>query len=376
VFVFLLKVFPAVAQTETNFDEENYIQIESKNDSEFFPVQIETEDDFETVPTPVKIEYKNPIEKSEEQLRYEKSSASEKTIYDIANYGKESVRPYNIENYRIAKTDVLSEANLKEQERKAGQTKFYIALQANVFMPDTFDLKEPQYFGASLPTIDAAYNDAMNFLPNGTRSGLYAKISSNTETLYPYISLGIRTNNNFRFEIAHTQTKFKLQNDNTEGGIIPSYLSGYDLLTRNVNMDFTTQLYLLNGYVDLKFNRVWVYFGAGIGMVNNQLKKFTASIEKSDNSETYVLESLVDDKAVYKTATMLTFGTYFKIFEGAYLDIGVKKISADKVSTSKDYNLTKIINATSVSTTTKVSMNFLETDIDPYLVSIGLRYEF
>ncbi len=384
--VFSQEIDTANALPEIDISFENDVSSESEISAALEnDVQIEYETEiletdtrnYQTLPdgkiTPIAPRKKR---KTAQQERYEKSSVAEKTIHDITNYGIETKNPYNIENYRAAKTDVLSEQNLKIKERVSEQTKFYIALQGNVLLPDSFDLKEPKYFGAAPPTVPLGYESAEDFLPNGNRSGTYEKMSSKNAILYPYVAMGIRTNNNFRFELAHMQSKFKLQNDKGEGGISPPYLVGYNVLTGESNMDFDQKIYLLNGYVDLKFNRAWVYFGAGIGMVNNQLKNFYASIENAAGTETYIFESLTDSKAVYKTATMLTLGTYFKIFENAFVDIGVKKISADKVSTLKDYNLTKITNATNASITTRVSMNLLQADIDPYLISIGFRYEF
>ena len=305
---------------------------------------------------------------------YQNSSAKQKTIYDINNYGLNTDNPYEVNDYKLKKN--INFLSKKQNSNHQIDNNFYVMFQLNLLLPNSFYLKEPNYFGKVLPELPGGaaspYSDAYNFLPNGKRIGTYSALSASDILMYPYLSFGIRTNNIFRFEISRLSTRIKLQNDKNEHGSNNSYTFGYS--NRSIDMDFKQQVYLLNSFIDLKLNRMWLYLGAGLGVVNNQLNKFTINIE--DNNKKYELNSIINKKSLYKHATMLSLGLYSKVYDDTFIDISLKKMSLGKISTLKDYKLTQTNKATSASISDIVTMNILEMKTRPYLISIGIRQEF
>ena len=312
--------------------------------------------------------------KSRSEQNYKQSSKKQKTIYDIHNYGLNSTTPYKVDDYKIGVGDISLDREIKKKETANKSNRFYVTLQSNLLFPNTLNLHEPYFFGKELPTLSSSFSQAYDFLPNGKRSGLYSVMSSNKIIKYPYFSIGIRTNNNFRFELSRSYANIKLQNHKNEKGINTSYINGYTSQTRVVSMNFKQQINMLSSYVDLKLKRAWIYFGAGLGVVNNELNEFMVNIE--DNSYRYILEGLVDKKVIYRRATMVSIGMYSEIYKNTFLDIGIKKMSLGKVSTLKDYRLTQIDKISGVTISDIISMNILEAKMDPYLINIGFRIEF
>lgn len=301
---------------------------------------------------------------------YTNSSVKQKTIYDIDNYGINNSTPYKISDYK--QNDI--KLKIDDDRNVSSGNKFYMMFQLNAILPNDFILKEPGYFGIELPQLPPPYAPAYNFLPNGTRIGTYSILSVKNIIVYPYIAFGFKTNDVFRFEISRMTTKIKLQNNKNDTGLNVAYVNGYDSKTRFIEMDFKQQIYLLNSYVDLKLKRMCLYFGIGLGVVNNQLNKFNMNIEDSNNK--YTLSGLIDKKATYKRATMVSIGFYSKIYDNTFVDMSIKKMSLGRVTTLKDYRLTQTNKITSASISDIITMNSLEMKNNPYVVSIGIRREF
>lgn len=321
---------------------------------------------------------------------YNTSSSTEKLITDIKRYGTQlGSEKYEIEKH-IDPIEAEQKVKEKEKPKKESKNRFYIAGQFGFIPSTTKDITEKQYSGAELPQmpngaerpapdtgLPLPFEPGMNFLPDGRRTGLYSVMRpDNLEVLYQF-SVGIRTYDILRLEFMYALSNSRRFSEiGTNASIASSYFQNINAATRHTNLDFSQQMMMINAFVDFKFNRFWVYVGAGIGAVENSLNHFSVSASETKGFYDYSLINITTGKSGYEFASLFTAGTYFEVAKDHFIDFNFKMINSGNISTSRDYKFIQQNNINGQRIETLTSLNELNYEITNYVISLGYRVEF